>query len=81
MTEIIPDFFTDPGVIADPKAYFDQMRAQCPVARESYRGTLMVTGYPEALEVFNRRDDVFSSAVSVIGPIPPVPFEWHGSES
>ncbi len=80
MTETLPDFFGDSSVISDPKRYFDQMRSQCPVAKERYHGTLMVTGYDAATEVLNRRDDTFSSAVSVIGPIPPLPFEPHGED-
>jgi cytochrome P450 len=70
-----PDFFRDPSIIADPRSYFDAMRARCPVARESHHGAVMVTGYEEALEVLNRKDDAFSAAASVIGPIPPLPFE------
>ena len=70
-----PDFFRDPNIVADPRSYFDAMRARCPVAREPHHGAVMVTGYEEALEVLNRKDDAFSAAASVIGPIPPLPFE------
>jgi cytochrome P450 len=75
MLDIETDFFTDPAVIADPKAYFDRMRAKCPVLKERYHDTLMVTGFDAVMEVLNRRDDVFSSAPSVVGPIPPLPFK------
>ena len=74
------DFFSDPAVIDNPKSYFDHMRSKCPVAREPYHGTMMVTGYDAAMEVLNRKDDAFSSAVSVIGPIPPLPFEPQGDD-
>lgn len=80
MSEQEPDFFSDPGVIQDPKSYFDRMRAKCPVAREPYHGTLMITGHAEILEVLSRKDDTFSSAVSVVGPIPPLPFDPHGDD-
>jgi len=80
MSDTIPDFFSDPAIIDDPKPYFDRMRAKCPVAKEPYHDTVMVTGYDAALEVLNRKDDVFSSAVSVIGPIPPLPFEPEGDD-
>ena len=80
MTERLPDFFSDRDVIANPRSYFDRIRAKCPVAREAYHGSIMVTGYDEAIEVFNRKDDTFSSAVSVIGPIPPLPFETQGED-
>jgi cytochrome P450 len=80
MTDTEPDFFSDPAVIADPRSYFDRMRSKCPVAREPYHGTLMVTGYDEVTDVLNRKDDTFSSAVAVIGPIPPLPFEPQGDD-
>lgn len=75
-----PDFFSDPAVIADPRSYFNRMRSKCPVAKEPHHGVLMVTGYDEVMEVDNRRDDTFSSAVSVIGPIPPLPFVPQGDD-
>jgi len=75
-----PDFFSDPRVIDDPKAYFDLMRSKSPVCREPYHGTLMVTGYDAVFEVLWRADDTFSSAVSVVGPIPPLPFKPQGED-
>ncbi|PEQ11554.1 cytochrome [Novosphingobium sp. PC22D] len=75
-----PNFFRDQAVIADPRSYFDLMRERCPVSREAYEGTLMVTGYAAALEVLNDKEGVFSNAVSVVGPIPPLPFEPQGSD-
>jgi cytochrome P450 len=79
MSEADPDFFTDPQVIQNPRAYFDHMRAQCPVMREKYQNSIMVTGYDEVMEVLNRRDDVFSSAMNVLGPVQGLPFEVKGS--
>jgi cytochrome P450 len=80
MTDSEPDFFHDPKVIENPKSYFDQMRSKCPVSREPYHGTFMVTGYDTVMEVLNRKDDAFSSAVSVLGPIPPLPFTPEGDD-
>jgi len=74
------DFFSDTRVIDDPKAYFDRMRAKAPAAWEPYHGCLMVTGYEAVTEVLRRQDDTFSSAVSVVGPIPPLPFKPEGSD-
>ena len=37
-----------------------------------------MTGYDEALEVLGRNDGSFSSAVSVLGPLPPLPSELLG---
>ena len=75
-----PDFFSDPAVIDDPKPYFDLKRAQSPVAEEPYHHTLMVTGYDAVLEVLRRGDDAFSSAASVVGPIPGLPFTPQGED-
>ncbi len=80
MTDTLPDFYSDPAVIAEPKRYFDRMRSKCPVAKEPYHKTLMVTGYDAVADILLRRDDTLSSAVSVIGPIPPLPFEPQGDD-
>lgn len=74
MANVEPDFFSDPTVIADPRSYFDLVRGKGPVHREPHHGTLMVTGFDEAMDVLSRPDDVLSSAVAVVGPIPPLPF-------
>jgi cytochrome P450 len=78
--EAVPDFYSDPQVIQDPYGYFEMMRSQGAVAAEPYRGTLMVTGYDEALEVLNNKDRAYSSACSVVGPIPELPFAPSGSD-
>jgi cytochrome P450 len=75
MSEAVPDFFSDLAVIQDPRRYFDLVRAQSPILKEHYHGSLMVTGYEEVLEVLSRNDGSLSSAVSVVGPIVPLPFE------
>src|SRR5215217_7939808 len=79
MAKADPDFFSDLALIAEPRGYFDTMRARCPVAREEHHGTMMVTGHAEVMDVLIRKDD-FSSAISVIGPIPPLPFEPVGDD-
>ncbi len=80
MDPLEPDFFSDLAVIEDPKGYFDRLRSQCPVARERYHGSVMVTGYDAVMEVLARKDDSLSSVVSTIGPIPPLPFEPVGDD-
>ncbi len=80
MTEAEPNFYQDARVIQDPKAYFDFKRAQSPVAWERFHGTLMVTGYEEALAVLTDRKGVFSNASSIVGPIPGLPFQPQGSD-
>lgn len=74
------DFFTDASVVQDPVGYFSELRSKCPVLRERYHNAMMVTGYDAALDILGRRDDVFSSSVSVAGPIPPLPFTPEGDD-
>jgi cytochrome P450 family 150 subfamily A5 len=70
------DFFRDTTLVTDPYPYFGHLRDECPVLREPHHGVVMVTGYAEAVSVYN---DValFSSCNSVTGPFPgfPVPLE------
>jgi cytochrome P450 len=70
------DFFRDEALVADPYPYFEALRGRCPVRRESHHDVVMVTGYEEALQVYNDTD-AFSACVSVSGPFPgfPVPLE------
>ncbi|MFI7361290.1 cytochrome P450 [Streptomyces sp. NPDC050149] len=70
------DFFRDAGVVADPYPYFEHLRAQCPVQREPHHDVVMVTGYDEAVRVYNDHES-FSSCTAVTGPFPgfPVPLE------
>jgi len=70
------DFFRGTELIADPYGYFDWLRSQCPVQRESHHDVMMVTGYDEAVAVYNDTD-TFSSCNSPTGPFPgfPVPLE------
>lgn len=74
-----PDFFKDPEVISNPFSYLAMMRGRCPVAREGHHGAFMVTGYDELNELLTRKGDAFSSCVSVLGPLPPLPFTPAGS--
>ena len=70
------DFFRGNELVEDPYPYFDWLREQCPVHRESQYGVYMVTGYAEACSVYTDPDS-FSSCNSVTGPFPgfPVPLE------
>ena len=79
-SEIETDFFSDPDVIADPFPYLKQMRSQCPVAKERHQGAFMVTGYDALSELLTAKGDIFSSCVSVLGPLPPLPFKPEGSD-
>jgi cytochrome P450 len=70
------DFFRGNECIDDPYPYFDWLRSQCPVQREPHHDVMMVTGYDEAIAVYNDTDR-FSSCNSPTGPFPgfPVPLE------
>ncbi len=75
------DFFRSDRFVNDPYPYFDYLREQSPVVREPHNGIVMVTGYNEALEVYN--DPVrFSSCMSTTGPFAgcPIPLEDHRNE-
>jgi cytochrome P450 family 150 subfamily A5 len=72
------DFFSDPEIAQNLPGYLGAMRAQCSVFREPFQEVFMVTGYDEALEVYNQQSEVFSSAVAVTGPLPHLPFTPAG---
>ena len=75
-----PNFFRDIDVINDPESYFDLMRSRGELVQEQHHGTMMVTGYDAAMEILRDRSGDFSSAVSVVGPVPPLPFVPEGSD-
>jgi cytochrome P450 len=75
------DFFRSDRFVNDPYPYFDYLRQQSPVVREPHQGIFMVTGYDEALEVYNDPDR-FSSCMSTTGPFAgcPIPLKGHENE-
>lgn len=79
-SDTTPDYYSDPAVVDDPKSYFNAMRAKCPVAREPYYDSLVVTGYDEVMEVLTKTDGTFSTLGSVVGPKVPLPFEPEGDD-
>lgn len=77
MTDIdAVDFFTDRKLLHDPYDYLAALRDESPIRRETHRDVLMVTGYPEAVKIYNDTER-FSSCIAVTGPFPgfPVPLE------
>jgi cytochrome P450 len=68
------DFFQGDKLVADPYPYYEHLRAQCPIQRELHHDVVMVTGYDEAVAIYNDPAR-FSSCNSVTGPFPgfPVP--------
>jgi cytochrome P450 family 150 subfamily A5 len=74
------DFFRSDRFVNDPYAYFDYLREQSPIVREPHQGIYMVTGYDEALEIYNDSDR-FSSCMSTTGPFAGCPIPLKGREN
>ena len=72
------NFFTDPGLVADPYPYYEYLRAQCPVVHVPSSGVVAVTGYDELNQVY-RDSATFSAVNSSLGPFP-LPFEVDGDD-
>jgi len=72
------DYFRDADLVADPYPYFDSLRNQCPVHRESAHGVVMITGYEETVAVLN--DPRFSSCTASTGPFPGFPVPLVGDD-
>src|SRR5262245_34862117 len=75
------DFFRSNRFVDAPYSYFDYLRKQAPVVREPHQGIVMVTGYEEALAVYND-PDAYSSCMSTTGPMAgcPIPLAGHENE-
>ena len=73
------DFFRDAEPVADPYPYFEYLRGQCPVHRESHQDVVMVTGYEEAVAVYNDTA-TYSSCNAVTGPFPGFPVPLVGDD-
>lgn len=73
------DFFRDPALLTDPFPYFDAARRKCPVWREPHHDVVLVTGYEEAVQVYNDTQ-TFSSCTSVTGPFPGFPIPLEGDD-
>ena len=73
------DFFRDDAFVADPYPYYEALREQCPVQREPHHDVVMITGYDEAIEIYNDTD-TFSSCTSVTGPFPGFPVPLDGDD-
>jgi cytochrome P450 family 150 subfamily A5 len=70
------DFFRARPLYQDPYPYFEYLREHGPVWREPHRGVVMITGFEEAMAVYND-PATFSSCNTVAGPFAewPVPLE------
>ncbi len=72
------DFFRARPLYQDPYPYFEYLREHGPVWREPHHGVVMVTGFEEAMAVYND-PETFSSCNTVAGPFAewPVPLEGN----
>jgi cytochrome P450 family 150 subfamily A5 len=73
------DFFRDGRVLDDPYPFYAALRDKCPVSREDHYGVTMVTGWQEAVDVYNDAE-AFSSCISVTGPFPGFPVSTDGMD-
>src|SRR5262245_45875307 len=73
------DFFRDESLVPDPYPYFDALRQRCPAVREPHHDVVLVTGYDEAIAVYNDAE-TFSSCNAVTGPFPGFPVPLVGDD-
>ena len=73
------NFFRDRSVQDDPYPYYDALRSAAPVWQEPHFGVFMVTGYEEALAVYNDAVN-FSSCNAVSGPFQPFSVSLEGDD-
>jgi hypothetical protein len=73
------DFFRDGRLTKDPYPFYAALREKCPIVTEEHHGVAMVTGWQEAVDVYND-DATFSSCVSVSGPFPGFPVPLVGDD-
>ncbi len=73
------DYFTNYEVAKNPYPFFDAVRAHGPVWQPPGKDYLIVTGFDEALEVFNNSND-FSAIIGLAGAAAPLPFVPEGAD-
>jgi cytochrome P450 len=74
------DYFRAPALYQDPYPFYEYLRAHGPVWREPHRGVVMITGFEEAMAVYND-PETFSSCNAVIGPFAKFPVPLEGDVS
>jgi cytochrome P450 len=72
-------FFRAPAIYQDPYPYYEYVREHGPVWREPHRNVVMVTGFEEAMAVYND-PAVFSSCNTVSGPYTKFPVPLEGDD-
>ena len=73
------DFFRARPLYQNPYPYYEFLREHGPAWREPRHGIVMITGFEEAMTVYN--DQVtFSSCNTVAGPFTPFPVPFEGDD-
>jgi cytochrome P450 len=73
------DYFRAKSLYQDPFPYYEYLREHGPVWREPHRGVVMITGFEEAMAVYNDSER-FSSCNAVSGPYFPFPVPLEGDD-
>jgi cytochrome P450 len=73
------DYFRATSLYQDPYPYYEYLREHGPVWREPHRGVVMITGFEEAMAVYND-PATFSSCNAVSGPNVPFPVPLEGDD-
>lgn len=73
------DFYTDPDILVDPYAYFEEVRKHGPIYQPPGRDYLIVTGFAEAIEIFRNTTD-FSASIALQGAACPLSFTPEGPD-
>jgi cytochrome P450 len=73
------DYFRAPAIYQDPYPYYEFLREHGPVWREPHRGVVMITGFEEAMAVYND-PATFSSCNAVSGPNFKFPVPLEGDD-
>jgi cytochrome P450 family 150 subfamily A5 len=72
------DHFYDPTVASNPYPYWEQARAQSPVWREPHHGVVLITGYEEALAIY--QDNARWSSCNTAAGLQPFPVPLEGDD-
>jgi cytochrome P450 family 150 subfamily A5 len=73
------DFFRTQPLYQDPYPYYEYLRGHGPVWREPHHDVVMVTGFDEAMAVYND-PGTWSSCNAVSGPFPGLPVPIEGDD-
>jgi cytochrome P450 family 150 subfamily A5 len=73
------DFFRARPLYQNPYPYYEWLREHGPVWQEPHRGVYMITGYEEAIAVYNDHA-TFSSCATVAGPFTKFPVPLEGDD-